>query len=106
VFPSLIEFFLDNAGALEALVSDPLPGLADPILRYNLWLSGIPRVDLVTARLRQIGAVSRALVRAAGVDGIRRATGRLDEPPPPTLRPLQPYDCAATLAAEEKIAPG
>jgi hypothetical protein len=102
VYPPLIEFFKDNAGALEALVSNPLPGLVDPILRYGLWLSGIPRTDLVTARLRQVGAVSRALVRAVGEDGIRRATGRFDGPPPPTLQPMPSYDCAATLAAEEK----
>lgn len=101
-FPPVIEFFTDNAGALEAVASAPLPGLVGPIVRYNLWLSGIPRVDLVTARLRQIGAVSRALVRAVGKDGIRRATGRLDELPPPTVRPIQPYDCAVTLATEEQ----
>jgi hypothetical protein len=81
---------------------DPMPGLVEPILRYELWLSGIPRIDLVAARLRQVGAVSRALVRAVGQDGIRRATGRLDEPPPPTLGPVQAYDCAATLAAEQQ----
>jgi hypothetical protein len=102
LFPALIEFFIDNAGALEDLANDPLPGLGEPIERYNLWLSSIPRVDLVSARLRQIGALSRALVRAIGEDGIRRASGRFDEPPPPTVRPLQPYDCAATLAAEEQ----
>ena len=102
VFPPVIEFFIDNAAALEAVAKDPLPGLVEPILRYSLWLSGIPRIDLVAARLRQVGALSRALVRAVGQDGIRRATGRLDEPPPPTLRPVQAYDCAATLADEEQ----
>src|SRR5262249_18511155 len=56
VFAPLVEFFTDNAGTLEALASDPLPGLAEPIALYNLWLSGIPRISLATARLQQLGA--------------------------------------------------
>src|SRR5262249_53325923 len=76
IFPPLIEFFIDNAGAIEAVAKDPMPGLVEPIVRYDLWLSGIPRIDLVAARLRQVGALSRALVRAVGQDGIRPATGR------------------------------
>jgi hypothetical protein len=62
---------------------------------------GTSKTWLADARLRQLGAVSRAAVRAGGEEGIRLLTGRLDgEPLPPAS--AQPYDCAATLAAEER----
>ena len=102
VFPTLVEFFLDNSGAVEALANDPLPGLAEPIWRYNLWLSGIPRMSLATGHLRQLGALSRAIARAGGEDGIRLLTGRFDEPAQPPPRNPATYDCATTLANEER----
>src|SRR5262249_57886324 len=36
IFPPLIEFFIDNAGAIEAVAKDPMPGLVEPIVRYDL----------------------------------------------------------------------
>jgi len=43
-----------------------------------------------------------AAVRAGGENGIRLLSGRFDGPPPPRLAPVRAYDCAATLATEER----
>src|SRR5262245_28865317 len=98
---ALVEFFVDNSGTLEALASDPLPGLGEPIDLYNFWLDQIPWRSLATSHLRQLGALTRAMVRASGEDAIRLLTGRFDAPPRPRLQVPAGYDCAARLAKEK-----
>jgi len=101
IHDALVEFFVDNSGTVEALASDPIPGLGEPIALYNFWLDQIPRTSLATSHLRELGALTRAMVRAGGEAAIRLLTGRFDQRPLPPLRTPAGYDCAATLTKEK-----
>jgi len=101
--PSVAAFFQSNADALRALADAPLPGLAEPLERYESWAAFRGRPNELWAQLRDSGAFVRAATQASAESLARWADPTLPPAPiSPTRVRQMVYDCSQTLAKERQ----
>src|SRR5262249_4882114 len=102
-FPAIRAFFESNDTALHELARDGLPGLEEPLRRWDAAATLGTRSRAYWARLQGIGALARAAAHAHA-EVLAHWVDPLPTPRvPETRRPQNNYDCGKTLAQGARL---